>query len=213
MVLNFEKMRIKRQLLTCLCVGMLLTSCAAHRTSATGEGGLLHPDEVFTMTEEDIARETRQINSAIKGEWTYKGPSVDVSGKNLLSGMGKPIAKSKLKKKLKQAFKKIGLDKARPRFTFTEDGTCTIHLLGMNMNGKYNYNPSQEKITLTWHGVPLSARLKRDGKKKLHITFDADKLLKLFSLVSKVSDNSAIKALSFLMDHYEDVMVGFELKK
>ena len=206
-------MRTMRQILTCLCVGMLLASCATHRASATGENGLLHPDEVFTLTEEDIARETLQINSAIKGEWTYSAPSVDVSGKNLLSGIGKPIAKSKLKKKLKQAFKKIGLDKARPRFTFNEDGTCAIGLLGMKLNGQYNYNPSQEKITFTWHGVPLNARLKRDGKKKLHLTFDTDKLLKLFSLVSKVSDNSAVKALSFLMDHYEDVMVGFELKK
>lgn len=213
MVLNHEKMRTMKRIITCLCVGLMLTSCAAHRASATGEGGRLHPDEVFTMTEEDIARETRQINSAIKGEWTYNGPSVDVSGKNLLSGMGKPIAKSKLKKKLKNAFKKIGLDKARPRFTFNEDGTCTMRLLGMNMNGQYNYNPSQEKITLSWHGIPLNARLKRDGKKKLQLTFDADKLLKLFSLASKVSDSSAIKALSFLLEHYEDVMVGFELKK
>ena len=83
----------------------------------------------------------------------------------------------------------------------------------MNLNSQYNYNPSQEKITFTWHGVPFNARLKRDGKKKLHLTFDTDKLLKLFSLASKVSDSSTVKALSFLMDHYEDVMVGFELKK
>ena len=59
----------------------------------------------------------------------------------------------------------------------------------------------------------MTARLKRDGKKKLQLTFDADKLLSLFSLLSKVSNNSALKALSFLMDHYDDVMVGFELKK
>ena len=64
-----------------------------------------------------------------------------------------------------------------------------------------------------WHGIPMTARLKRNGKKKLHLTFDADKLLKLFSLASKVSDSSALKALSFLLDNYDDVMVGFELKK
>ena len=61
--------------------------------------------------------------------------------------------------------------------------------------------------------MPLTARLKRDGKKKLHLTFDADKLIYLFSLASKLSDSSTLKALSFLMDHYEEVMVGFELKK
>ena len=118
-----------------------------------------------------------------------------------------------MKKKLKDAYKKIGLNKMRPQFAFNTDGTCAIKLLGASVKGTYNYNPSQEKITLKWHGIPLTARLKRDGKKKLHITFDADKLLSLFSLATKVSDSSTLKALSFLLDNYDDVMVGFELKQ
>lgn len=198
--------------MTIMCAAMLLVACGTARQASSTEG-YLHPDDVFTMTEDDIARETYSINSAISGEWTYKGPSVDVKGKDLLSGLGKSIAKGKIKKKLKNAFKKIGLDKMRPRFSFDADGTCRVTLLGVNLNGTYNYNPSQEKITFKWHGVPLTARLKRDGKKKLHLTFDADKLIYLFSLASKLSDSSTLKALSFLMDHYEEVMVGFELKK
>lgn len=190
----------------------MMSACGtAKQNSATMRD--LNPDEVFTITEDDIARETRQVNAMIKGEWTYNAPSVDVSGRNFLDGLGKPIAKSKLKKKLKNAYKKIGLYKVRPHFTFNEDGTCAISMLGASLKGTYNYNPDQEKITFKWHGVPLTARLKRDGKKKLQLTFDADKLLSLFSLLSKVSNNSALKALSFLMDHYDDVMVGFELKK
>lgn len=202
-----------RRILTILCALALLSSCATTRNSNAGNNGTLHPNDVFTVTEEDIARETRQINNTISGQWTYSAPSVDVSGKNLLAGMGKPIAKGKLKKKLKNAYKKLGLDKARPQFTFNQDGTCAVSLLGMSMKGSYNYNPSDEKITLKWHGIPMMARLKRDGKKKLHLTFDADKLLSLLSLASKVSDSSALKALSFLLDNYQDVMVGFEMKK
>ena len=202
-----------RRILTILCALALLSSCATTRNSHAGNNGTLHPNDVFTVTEEDIARETRQINNTISGQWTYSAPSVDVSGKNLLAGMGKPIAKGKLKKKLKNAYKKIGLDKARPQFTFNEDGSCAIKLLGVSMKGSYNYNPSDEKITLKWRGIPMTARLKRDGKKKLQLTFDADKLLSLLSLASKVSDSSALKALSFLLDNYQDVMVGFEMKQ
>lgn len=201
-----------RQLLLLFGLIVMMSACGtAKQNSATMRD--LNPDEVFTITEDDIARETRQVNAMIKGEWTYNAPSVDVSGRNFLDGLGKPIAKSKLKKKLKNAYKKIGLYKVRPHFTFNEDGTCAISMLGASLKGTYNYNPDQEKITFKWHGVPLTARLKRDGKKKLQLTFDADKLLSLFSLLSKVSNNSALKALSFLMDHYDDVMVGFELKK
>ena len=202
---------MKKYLLFLVAVLLVLTSCATSRNGSSGRD--LKPNEVFTVTEEDIARETWQINHALNGEWKYNGPAVDVSGKNLLAGMGKSIAKGKLKKKVKNAFKKIGLEKARPQFAFNDDGSCTISMLGMNLNGQYNYNPDTEKITLKWHGVPFNASLKRDGKKKLRLTFEADKLLRLLSLASKVSDSSAIKALGMLLDNYEDIMVGFELKK
>ena len=204
-------LEIMRQLLTFACALLLLTSCSASKNNAANK--TLHPDQVFTITEDDIARETLQINSLIQGEWTYKGPSVDVSGKNLLAGIGKPIAKGKLKKKLKNAFKKIGLDKVRPQFSFSQDGTCSINMMGKKLNGTYNYNPDQEKIYIKWHGLPVTAHLKRDGKKKLHITFDADKLISLLTLAGRFSDSSAIKALTTLVDNYKDVMVGFELKR
>ena len=208
-------MNMKRIAICCCTLLLLLTACATNRHAALPPAaqGEFHPDDVFTMTEDDIANETRRINLTLQGDWKYNAPSVGVSGKNLLAGIAKPIAKGKLKKKLKNAYKKIGLDKARPQFVFNVDGTCSMKLMGASVKGTYNYNPTTEKITFKWHGVPMNASLKRDGKKKLQLTFDADKLLKLMSLLGRFSDSSTIKALSTLLDNYEDVMVGFELKK
>ena len=197
----------------CVIAALLMPMTTSCSTSRHNAGRDLHPDDVFTMTEADIANETRRINLTLQGDWKYNAPSVGVSGKNLLAGIAKPIAKGKLKKKLKNAYKKIGLDKARPQFVFNVDGTCSMKLMGASVKGTYNYNPTTEKITFKWHGVPMNASLKRDGKKKLQLTFDADKLLKLMSLLGRFSDSSTIKALSTLLDNYEDVMVGFELKK
>ena len=197
----------------CVIAALLMPMTTSCSTSRHNAGRDLHPDDVFTMTEDDIANETRRINLTLQGDWKYNAPSVGVSGKNLLAGIGKPLAKGKLKKKLKNAYKKIGLDKARPQFVFNVDGTCSMKLMGASVKGTYNYNPTTEKITFKWHGVPMNASLKRDGKKKLQLTFDADKLLKLMSLLGRFSDSSTIKALSTLLDNYEDVMVGFELKK
>ena len=197
----------------CVIAALLMPMTTSCSTSRHNAGRDLHPDDVFTMTEDDIANETRKINLTLQGDWKYNAPSVGVSGKNLLAGIAKPIAKGKLKKKLKNAYKKIGLDKARPQFVFNVDGTCSMKLMGASVKGTYNYNPTTEKITFKWHGVPMNASLKRDGKKKLQLTFDADKLLSLMSLLGRFSDSSTIKALSTLLDNYEDVMVGFELKK
>lgn len=197
----------------CVIAALLMPMTTSCSTSRHNAGRDLHPDDVFTMTEDDIANETRRINLTLQGDWKYNAPSVGVSGKNLLAGIAKPIAKGKLKKKLKNAYKKIGLDKARPQFVFNVDGTCSMKLMGASVKGTYNYNPTTEKIIFKWHGVPMNASLKRDGKKKLQLTFDADKLLNLMSLLGRFSDSSTIKALSTLLDNYEDVMVGFELKK
>lgn len=197
----------------CVIAALLMPMTTSCSTSRHNAGRDLHPDDVFTMTEDDIANETRRINLTLQGDWKYNAPSVGVNGKNLLAGIAKPIAKGKLKKKLKNAYKKIGLDKARPQFVFNVDGTCSMKLMGASVKGTYNYNPTTEKITFKWHGVPMNASLKRDGKKKLQLTFDADKLLSLMSLLGRFSDSSTIKALSTLLDNYEDVMVGFELKK
>lgn len=197
----------------CVIAALLMPMTTSCSTSRHNAGRDLHPDDVFTMTEDDIANETRRINLTLQGDWKYNAPSVGVSGKNLLAGIAKPIAKGKLKKKLKNAYKKIGLDKARPQFVFNVDGTCSMKLMGASVKGTYNYNPTTEKITFKWHGVPMNASLKRDGKKKLQLTFDADKLLSLMSLLGRFGDSSTVKALSTLLDNYEDVMVGFELKK
>lgn len=200
--------------MTILCAAAALvltagTSCGSSRHNTRD----FHPDEVFTVTEQDIANETWMVNRTISGTWKYNGPSVGVSGKNVLAGIAKPLAKSKIKKKLKKAYKKAGLDRVRPEFSFSPDGTCSIGVMGKKLNGTYNYNPDLDKISIKWHGLPLNASLRRDGNKKLHLTFDADKLLSLLTLLGRFSDSSTIKAVSELIDNYEDVMVGFELKK
>ena len=183
-----------RRLLFIFCALCLFASCG---TARHGSGGAdLNPNEVFTVTDDDIASEILLINNTIKGEWKYGGPAVDVSGKNLLAGVGKSFAKSKIKKKLKKAFKKVGLDKASPQFTFNNDGSCVMRLMGINIKGNYNYNPDLNQISFKWHGLPMTAQLKRDGKKKLHLTFEADKFLKLLSLASKFSDSSSISSAS-----------------
>ena len=204
-----------KRLISILCVLSALmltagTSCSLARHNASRD---LNPNEVFTVSDNDIINETWMVNRAISGTWKYNGPSVGVSGKNVLAGIAKPLAKSKLKKKLKKAYKKVGLDRVRPEFSFNPDGTCAIGVMGKTLKGTYNYNPDLETISIKWHGLPLNAKLRRDGKKKLHLTFDADKLLSLISFMGRFSDSSAIKALSTLLDNYDDVMVGFELKK
>ena len=183
------------------------------QTAQQADTAVLSPDQVFTLSPSHIVQETRQANRRIVGSWHYDGPSVDAKSKGLLAGVVKPVAKGKLARKLKKAFKKIHLTKNNTTFRMREDGTCSISLLGHDVNGTYSYNPDDESIQFRWLRVPFTARLVHKKKNEMSITFDTDRLLALFKLLTAVSGNSTLKALAFLSDNYDDVMVGFKLKK
>ena len=153
-----------KRLVTILCVMAAImlpvtSSCSSTRHNATGK---LHPDEIFTVTDDDIANETRIINLGLQGQWKYNGPSVGLSGKDLIAGIAKPVAKSKLKKKLKEAFKKIGLDKARPEFTFNVDGTSQENfdrnVIGLGMSVDYSLVELSGKVN-GGNGTPQAFKL------------------------------------------------------
>lgn len=195
---------------TLICTAVLQVEAQITQQADTS---VLSPDQVFTLSPSHIEQETRQANRLIVGCWRYDGPSVDAKSKGLLAGVVKPVAKGKLARKLKKAFKKIHLTKNNTTFRMREDGTCSISLLGHDVNGTYSYNPDDESIQFRWLRVPFTARLVHNKKNEMSITFDTDRLLALFKLLTAVSGNSTLKALTFLSDNYDDVMVGFKLKK
>lgn len=180
--------------------------------SAQDTTALLHPDSVFTITEAEVQQVRAQANRLIAHEWKYDGACVEAKSSNFVSKVAKPVAKSKLKKKLEKGFKKLKFDKKKTRITLNEDGTFAMKIIGPEIKGRYEYIPEKEQITLRWHGVPLNARLKRDGK-KIHLLFDMDKFLDLMKWLSGFSHSKTMQSLAFLSDNFDDVQVGFSFKK
>ena len=149
----------------------------------------------------------------IAGTWQYKSPAVEAKGKNVISRLGKPIAKSKIKKKLGKAFDKLKLKSVGAALELTDDGKCSVQLPGHDFSGRYTYDASTSQITLFWHDIPIKARLARKGGKECQLLFDTDKVLAAFQLLSAFSHNPAVKMLATLANNYTDVMIGFSLKR
>lgn len=149
----------------------------------------------------------------IAGTWQYKSPAVEAKGKNVISRLGKPIAKSKIKKKLGKAFDKLKLKSMGAALELTDDGKCSVKLPGHDFSGRYTYDASTSQITLFWHDIPIKARLARKGGKECQLLFDTDKVLAAFQLLSAFSHNPAVKMLATLANNYTDVMIGFSLKR
>lgn len=169
------------------------------------------PDSIFTLTAEDIVTDTQDANQAIVGVWQYDKPSVHTQGTSIMGKLGKPIAQSKLKKKLDKAFKKLKIKKRWTSLKLTADGRWEMTVAGKSVRGNYEYNPSRGTIRFKLLGLPCTAQIKREGK-HLHLLLDTDRLLTLMRLLSGLSHNETLKALAFLSENYRDVQVGFDLK-
>ena len=172
---------------------------------------LVDPGQVFVV-EEDTAEIARlAAYRLIAGQWQYSKPYVHADGASLIGKLGKPIAKSKLKKNLDKAYKKLKLKSRWNSMILTDDGAWEMRVLGLPLKGRYNYEPDAERLTLKWNGIPLKSHVHRDGS-KLYIAFDTDRLLVILHLLSGLSHSQTLKSLSFLSQNFRDVMVGFEMK-
>lgn len=169
------------------------------------------PAEVLVEGVDSVEINRRAAYQMVAGEWQYGKPYVHADGTSFIGKLGKPIAKSKLKKGLDKAFKKLKINKRWNSMLLTPDGMWEMRIAGLPLKGKYDYDPVQQQLTLRWNGIPLKSHTHRDGK-KLYIAFNTDKLLVILHLISGLSHSETLKALSFLSQNYSNVQLGFEMK-
>ena len=169
------------------------------------------PNDVFVVEEDTEEQQRLAACQMVAGEWQYDKPYVHADGASVMGKLGKPIAKSKIKKGLDKAYKKMRIKKRWSSMTLTEDGEWKMKVLGLSFGGSYAYDPEQQQLTLRWHGIPLKSHTHRDGK-KLYIAFDMDRLLVVLSFISGMSSSEMLKSLSFLSQNFRNVTVGFEMK-
>ncbi|MBO7609092.1 MAG: DUF4923 family protein [Muribaculaceae bacterium] len=201
---------MKMRFLLLMAIAMMVFANAAAQDEPIVMPDTLAQDDML-LPEEREALIAVEVNKAVAGIWQYDKPSVQAQGSSVLGKLGKPIAKSKLKKKLDKAFKKLKIKKRFSSLELTPEGIWTMNVAGVKMSGKYTYEPESERLTLKWHGVPMSSMVHRDGK-HLHMLFDTDQLLNVLRIISGFSSNETLKAIALLSKNYYDVRVGFDLK-
>ena len=169
------------------------------------------PNEMLVVEDDSIEIAQQVAWASVAGLWQYDKPYVHVDGSSLIGKLGKPIAKSKLKKNLNKAFKKLKIKNRWHSMALTSDGNWEMRIIGLPLKGRYTYDTDKQSLTLKWNGIPLKSHVHRDGK-KLYVAFDTDRLLMILHLISGMSHNETLKALSVLSQNFRNVMVGFEMK-
>lgn len=152
--------------------------------------------------------------SDLIGTWNYVGPDCKFESENLLKKAGGEIASKTIENKLDDLFGKVGIKAGSFGYTFNEDGSYSMNIGGRTINGTYTLDEDNSKLTLV--GMLGLAKMDATVSKsndQLSILFDASKLMQVVTAVGSLSNSTAIKTVSSLLDSYEGVKVGFALSK
>ena len=153
--------------------------------------------------------------SKITGTWKYYSPAVTFKSDNFLQKAGGTAASTTIVNKLKSYYSKAGLNKLQ--FTFNSDGTFNATAGKIKANGTITKN-SNGSFTFNFKAldsVPagsVTGYIESKGT-NITVTFDASKLMDILSKVSSIAGNSTLSTVSTLVNSYDGMFVGFELKK
>lgn len=147
------------------------------------------------------------------GDYKYSAPAVSLQSDNALQKLGGSAATGVIVDKLAPYYQKAGLTSMTA--TFREDGTCEFKVKRATVTGTYERNESGD-FTFNFKAVKkiplgkMNAHVEKIGK-KLTLTFDASKLIKLVNAVASVSGQSSLQAAAKMLNSYDGLYAGFEL--
>lgn len=147
------------------------------------------------------------------GDYKYSAPAVSLQSDNALQKLGGSAATGVIVDKLAPYYQKAGLTSMTA--TFREDGTCEFKVKKASVTGTYERNESGD-FTFNFKAVKkiplgkMNAHVEKIGK-KLTLTFDASKLIKLVNAVASVSGQSSLQAAAKMLNSYDGLYAGFEL--
>ena len=107
----------------------------------------------------------------------------------------------------------IGFKPGSISINLREDNTCTYMIGGESIDGTYEFDDTNKKLTLKTPFFPLPAAYLSVVGDQMAMTFDSSKLLNMVQVVSQFSNQPNLNAISNLADSYDGMKTGFTFKK
>lgn len=154
---------------------------------------------------------------SLEGTWTYSSPAIQLEGDNALKNVAGSVVTSEAESQLKEYCEKIGIVEGQFNYVFNSDGSFTSALKKSTLKGTYTVNSDDKTVELSYtiagkSAKRITAQATLSGS-ELALLFDADKLLSLLNTLSSVSGSTSLSAINSLASQYDNVLIGFNLKK
>lgn len=166
-----------------------------------------------------VASKGKLTESELAGNWIYLHSACELKSENMLKEVSGNLINSQIEKKVDDICSQAGIKEGTLTFIFNNDKSFTTTLLNnKSLTGTYSFDKEAQRLTLNFAAIKkipaasLNANVSKSNK-NITLLFNADKLLKLISIISSTTDNAGLKAVNSLASQYDGVMLGFEMKK
>ena len=169
--------------------------------------------DILSGVVQTVVGDKATTETSLIGTWSYVGPDCQLKGDDILKNIGGVAAGEEVEKKMEALYVKTGLNTIQ--YTFNEDNTCSYTIKGKKIEGTYEFDPEAKTVTIKGRmGVKITAHVVTLGS-NMSFVFDANKIFTVVKSITGVAStiNSSVSAINQLIEQFDGMMVGFELKK
>ena len=170
--------------------------------------------DILSGAVKQVVGDKATTETSLIGTWTYVGPDCQLKGDDLLKNIGGDAAGVEVEKKMVSIYEKAGLNTIQ--YTFNEDKTCSYTIKGKKVEGTYVFDPEAKTITIQAGRLKVKtvAHVVTLGS-NMSFVFDANKIFSVVKTITGATSslNASASAINKLLDEFDGMMVGFELKK
>ena len=150
--------------------------------------------------------------SGILGSWNYVAPSTAFTSEQTLTKAGGNAAIANINSSLASSFNSIGINSSNTSFSFLTGNKFSAKVNGIPFSGTYAYNAQNGEITLKTSTEAIKGNVIKT-QKGMGLMFNATQMANILQKEGKVSNTTAVQAVSKLAKSTNGARVGFELTK
>ena len=150
--------------------------------------------------------------SGLLGNWNYNAPSAAFTTSQALTNAGGSATIASMASSLASNYNNIGINRNNTSFSFLEGNKFAAKVNGIPFSGTYVYNPENGEIALKTATETIKGNVTRT-EKGMGLMFDSKQMVNILQKEGKVSNTSAVQAVSKLAKSANGARVGFELTR
>ena len=211
---------MKKTILTLsAAVTLMLSSCmttgmgtASTPTSTTNSSGNVLGSVIGSVLSNVLLGGSLFDQSSILGNWNYLAPSSAFTTQQTLTKAGGNAAVTNIISSLASSYNNIGINSGNTSFSFQSGNKFSAKVNGIPFSGTYTYNAQNGEISLKTSTETIKGNVIKT-QKGMGLMFDSTQMTNILKKEGKVSNTTAIQAVSKLAKSANGARVGFELTK